>query len=80
MCSVRLGQKYFRAGLDGGGDRKLVALTVIRYSSTETLILLKKVVVVGQNLNLQPSGYEYCAEIKLLQYSYGFEGSGACSR
>ena len=35
--------------------------------------------VAGQDLNLRPSGYEYCVKIKLHQYSCGLEGGGASS-
>ena len=33
----------------------------------------------GQDLNLRPSGYEYCVKINLHQYPCGLEGSGANS-
>ena len=36
MYSVSLGQKYVRAGVDGGGDRKLVVLTVVRFEYLNT--------------------------------------------
>ena len=47
MCSVRLGQKYYRVGGDSGGDKRSWVLTVVRYISSEILILLRKSVVAG---------------------------------
>ena len=47
MCSVRLGQKYYRLGEDSGGDGKSGVLTSVRWMGYKILILLRNRMVAG---------------------------------
>jgi len=55
---VRLGQKYYRVGGDGGGYRKAKVFTAARYLNFNT-DFIEENIVTGQDLNLRPSGFEY---------------------